>query len=106
MTVYDLYGSLSVEIDAMKSRLEIALGIKFEARESGHQGEYFQSGSISGEHLVLKLNTDMLDSEPAELNFPEYAVLLYLNDTPRAAELQEVVERIGDLVLLRHENLE
>jgi hypothetical protein len=106
MAVYDLYVSPSSDIDAIRGRLEVALGIELEARESGYHGECFQWGSTSGEHLVLKVNKDPLDGEPAESSFPDHMILFYLNDTSRAAELREVIERVEGFVLLRHEDLE
>lgn len=108
MATYDLYGSLSKDIHAAKHILELALGIKFEGRDSWYQGGgYFQWGSAGGEHFVLKRNSDPIDDVPSEMSFPAYKILLYLNDTVRSTELQEIICQ-GDtsFVALRHENLD
>ena len=108
MAIYDLYGSTSDDILGAKELLEDSLGIKFDARDSEYQGgEYFQSGRTSGEHFVLKRNLDPIDGGPAEMSFAAHKVLLYLNDTPRAKELQEQIhQRAKNFVALRHEDLD
>jgi hypothetical protein len=107
MAIYDLYGFLSIDIDEAKNLLEAAINIKFEARESSYQGgNYFRSGKTSHEHFVLKRNIDPYDDEPAEMSFPEYPTLFYVNDTLRSDDLQEkMARRAESFVLLRHEDI-
>jgi hypothetical protein len=106
MTNYDLYGSLLRDINTAKKFLETKLEIKFDAHESFYQGgEYFRYGKTGGENFLLKQNIDLNDNKPAEMLFPEYPILFYVNNTFRAADLQCLVEQnAGDFVLLRHEN--
>lgn len=108
MAIYDLYGSVSGDINEAKELVESALGVKFDLRESEYQGgEYFQWGATVGEHFVLKQNVDPVDGGVAELSFPTYSILLYLNDTPRSRELQEKIrQESGNFLLLRHEDLD
>ncbi|ALV08951.1 hypothetical protein [Roseateles depolymerans] len=107
MATYDLYGSPSEEFHQAKKVLESALEVKFKVRESEyHGGEYFQWGMSSGENFVLKRNLDPIDGDPAEISFPVYNTLLYLNNTPRSKELQEKIrQRASGFVALRHEDL-
>jgi hypothetical protein len=107
MAIYDLYGFLSADIDEAKSVLEAALEVQFVAHDSYYQGgDYFRWGKTTGEHLVLKRNVEYFDDEPAEMSFPEYPILFYVNDTSRAAELQgRMAHKAESFVLLRHEDL-
>ena len=105
MAAYDLYGSTSQALDDIRSSVEKALGVTFEARESSYQGgDYYRYGPAAGEHFVLKSNVDPYDGEPAETRFPQYPTLLYVNSTSRSAELRGRVEALTELTLLRHED--
>lgn len=105
MAIYDLYGASSADIDTVRSSLETALNVEFEAHESSYQGQYFQWGKTTGEHFVLKKNEDPIDGEPAEVNFSEEALLLYVNDTPRSEDLCRLIKSTQYFTLLRHEDL-
>jgi hypothetical protein len=107
MTVYDLYGFMSNDIEGARNILESSLGIQFGVRESAYQGgEYFQCGKTNDEHFVLKRNVDPIDGEPAEMSFPVHQILFYVNDTTRSADLQNRMnEGARDFALLRHEEL-
>jgi hypothetical protein len=108
MAIYDLYGFLSDDIDGAKNLLETSLGIHFEVRESDYQGgKYLRWGNTSDEHFVLKRNADPFDGEPSEMSFPAHRILFYVNDTSRSANLQrQINQRVKNLVLLRHEDLD
>lgn len=108
MAIYDLYGFLSDDIDAVRNLLEISLDIQFEIRDSDYQGgEYYKWGKTGNENFVLKRNVDPIDEEPAEMSFPGHKVLFYANDTPRSAYLLEKIsQRTKDFALLRHEDLQ
>lgn len=106
MSTYDLYGTTSGNINAIKMQLENVLNIAFAAHDSSYQGEYFQCGKASDEHFVLKQNIDPIDSTPAETAFPTYKIILYINDTFRDLHLREKIEGIDGLTLLRHEELD
>ncbi len=108
MAIYDLYGSILDDIHKAKDILETVFGIKFENRFSEYKGgEYYQWGQTSGEHFILKRNVDPIDGEPAEILFPNYKILLYLNDTPCSKELQEKIQKNTNIfTALRHEDLD
>lgn len=103
MAIYDLYGFLSDDMDGIKKLLEDSLGIQFETRDGDYQGGgYFQWGKMSGEHFVLKWNIDPFDGEPAEMDFPAYQIIFYVNDAALSGGLQA---RVKGIILLRHEDL-
>ncbi|WGS41647.1 hypothetical protein LFL97_18340 [Burkholderia sp. JSH-S8] len=107
MAAYDLYGFSSAGMDNAKIILEAAFEIQFEVHGSSYHGDrYFKFGEITGENFVLKQNVDPFDDEPAEIACPMYAILFYVNDTSRSADLQEIIDqRAGGFILLRHEEL-
>jgi hypothetical protein len=107
MAIYDLYGILSADMAEAKESLEAALDINFEARESAYQGgDYFVFGKRTNENFVLKRNVDPLDGEPVEMKFPEYPILLYINDTPRSPDLQKTIDqKANEFILLKHQDL-
>ena len=108
MAIYDLYGCTSDDICGARELLEAVLSVKFDIRESEYKGgEYFQWGQTNGEHFVLKRNVDPVDGEPAEMSFPAYKTLFYLNDTLHSKELQEKFQQEANIfVRLRHEDLD
>jgi hypothetical protein len=105
--MYDLYGILSADMTEAKGILEAALDIHFEARESAYQGgEYFVFGKRTDENFLLKRNLDPIDGEPVEMKFPEYPILLYINDTLRSSDLQnQIGQQANKFVLLKHQDL-
>jgi len=107
MSTFDLYGFSSDDISAVSALLEATFDIKFESRESTYEGgRYFCWGDEANEHFVLKYNFDSFDHEPAELSFPGYPILFYVNDTLRSEELKNKILMHGtSIALLRHEEL-
>lgn len=107
MSFYDLYGIEAESLDDAKAILERLLVCSFEERESTyHAGTYYTFGDETGEHFMLKENRDPFENTPAEDSFPNSKLLLYVNETTRSKELQDVLARGGDaIMLLRHEDL-
>ncbi len=107
MSFYDLYGIKADSLDDAKAVLERLLAFSFKERESTyHVGTYYTFGDEAGEHFMLKRNLDPFDDVPAEENFPNSKLLLYVNETTRSDELQDALAKGGDaIILLRHENL-
>jgi len=105
MAAYILYGS-KLSLAEAKEIFEELLTLQFEARESTYQGgEYFHAGSRTGEEFELKENVDPFDDDPAEMNFPEFPTLLYINATLRSDELRGIMEHArGSFSLLRDED--
>jgi len=106
MRAYDLYGSKQSNLDFARSIVEKALGVRFTAHESDWRGgEYFRYRREGDESFMLQLNVGD-DDEPAELVFPEYLVLLYIERTTRSDEIRSLLaERAGDFILLKHDEL-
>ena len=107
MSTYDLYGLKSDDLDGAKRLFDAMLSITFDPRESLYQGgDYYFYGDKSGEHFVLKRNLDPFDGDPSEINFPDYKILLYINDTHPANELRAAISSAESGVThLRNEEL-
>lgn len=102
MSNYDLYGINAVNMFAAKSIEESLLNIQLEEHDSSyHAGVYFRWGDRSSEHFVLKANQDPFDDEPAELAFPTFEFLFYVNDTRRSDGLNAVLLQNKNVNLLR-----
>lgn len=103
-SAYDLYGAKELSLQGAKAFIERALGAVLEERESSYQGGiYYILGDSVSEHFILKLNVDPFDGEAAECDFSDYTVLLYVNDTFRASDIEMSIGREYGFELLRHE---
>jgi hypothetical protein len=95
---FDLYRVEAQSIEAARTTVEKALGLTFEARDSSyHGGTYYAAGSRETEHFILKLNLDLDDNEPAEVDFPKSPALLYVNDTNRSEAIREALAVHADM---------
>ena len=105
MMMNNLYGSSNLTIEDAKSFLERKLNIKFLPKDSLYQGEYYRYGEDGSENFLLKKNIDPLDGEPAELNFSNCSILLYVNHTERTTELNNLLNKDSlNIFLLRQIN--
>lgn len=106
MATYDLYGVEGDDLRQAKELVERLLKLNFEERESGYKaGTYYCFGSFGEENFELKLNLDSLDNEPAEQGYPEFKMLLYVNNTSRSMELQQTLSNVDNrVILLRRED--
>lgn len=105
MLMNNLYGVFPSDLEEVKSILEMILGVNFDPKDSLYHGEYYQFGQSHNEHFVLKRNVDPLDGEPAEMNFPNFPVLLYANYTRRSSELNDLLGKLPlKFTLLRQTN--
>jgi hypothetical protein len=103
MAAHDLYGIVSEDIEKAKDLLEDILQVTFEGRESSYIGEYYIHKRSDGERFKLIINKDPLDSSPQEANFSEYLILLYVKNTNRSTDLQQIISKVTDkVILLRH----
>ena len=107
MEICDLYGFTTDNLEAARTEIEHALGIRLAAHESlYHGGDYYRLGSLGEEHFILQRNIDLIDSEPLESEFSEKKVLLYINETGRPEELEQLLTtKIHGLQLLRRHKL-
>jgi hypothetical protein len=108
MKTCDLYGFRNDDLEAAKLAVERSLGVRLAAHESLYLGgNYYRLGGLGGEHFILRRNIDLLDDEPAELEFPEIGILLYVNETEQARDLEQILTaKIEGLLLLRREELD
>ena len=104
MAIYDLYGSLSSDINEAKELLEAALNIQFVAHDSIYHGEYFSwDDKNTNEIFMLKENRDPIDEEPVEMSFQQYLLLFYVDNTLRSLSIKELIsEKVKIFVLLMH----
>lgn len=101
---YILFGVRDASIGQARAEIESALGFCFEERESSYQaGLYYIFGAKGSEQFVLKQNLDPFDGEPAEQDFPEYPLILYINSTNRPSELIVSFSTKEKFELLRQE---
>lgn len=82
---YMLFGSKSLSLEDERDRLELLLGVNFEARESVYRGgSYFRANGSASESLLLRHNFDILDKEVYEPAFSDRTILLLVNETARS----------------------
>lgn len=102
MIIYDLYGTQD-NIESVRKQLERVLNAQFAAHESLYRGDYYRVQLDQGEELILQGNYDPIDREPIE----EYAnidVVLYVEGTKRAEELQQRFHKAVPSLVLLHRN--
>lgn len=106
MKTYALYGHLSdSDIHVVCGIIERALSVKFVAHESSYRGEYYRAGITGEENFVLQKNYDEYEKEWTEPEHQKYPFLLYINATPRLAELKKTLESVEGLSLIKHEEI-
>jgi hypothetical protein len=104
MKCYDLYGSRALSLEDLRRNTEAVLGLRFELHESYFMGgDYYLFEDSRGERIVIQRNNldgddpdDILEDE-----FPDYSMLLRVEDTARADDLKELLVAINDLDFLR-----
>jgi hypothetical protein len=106
MSYYDLYGINKLGMKEARQAVEECLGVSLSENDSDYQGGvYYTYGDLSGEHLILKLNKDPFEEEPAEDEFPQHSIVLYVNDTSRSYDIEAALSQSDDIKHLRREHL-
>ena len=100
---FDLYSLPGTDPERHLERVGKVLGVDFQPRTSDYQGDYYLAGVPGDEHFELKANRDG-EGERIEPEFPEAEVLLYVNETPRSADLASGLAEV-EARLLRSESL-
>lgn len=100
MPVDELYGVRASSMEAVKSLLETALALDFEARHSLYHRNYFLAGH-EGDTFMLKGNLDPFDDEPAEREFPACPLLLYVKAAGNNTAFEHALLESGCLLLRR-----
>jgi hypothetical protein len=106
MKSYDLYGYDDQDIEAARQAIQGAFDIALKAHESSyHCGAYYRLGDIGTEHFILQRNYDDCEKEWTEDTFQKYPIVLYINETIRAEELEKKLTSNQRFKLLRREQL-
>jgi hypothetical protein len=107
MKYHDLYGTRTLKIDELEQAVASALDISFELRRSDGFGDYYKAVR-NGEHYSIRPNYESEGDEEdvLETRFADCPVLLYVDDTERAEELERVLTEIPGLELLRRDTRE
>jgi hypothetical protein len=71
--------------------VEQALGITLIQYHNQYRGAYYGFGCINKESFVLQRNWNPLDEEFMEEQFLEMKILLYVNASNRAEELEQLL---------------
>lgn len=105
MASFDIYGFRNDTFDDDKIQLENILSITLEEHESAYRGgRYFRYGNFEEEHFEFQKNIDLLGEEPAEPDFEQYPLLLYVNRTERSDFLCDLINKnLPCCSLLKHE---
>lgn len=105
MVSSNIYGSEEHDLEKVKSVIEDNLQIIFVAHNSSYRGgDYYRSGELNNEHFILQRNLDLIDNEPAEQDFLNYPIILYVEETGRSQEITASLGKIvPPLTLLRNE---
>jgi hypothetical protein len=98
----DLYGFSGSDLEEARLALEPILGVHFTPRDSLYLGGSYYLAENNSETFILQRNVDELDDEPAEEEFADIPILLYVEGTTRPAELEKALTAsLADVVLLR-----
>ncbi len=98
----DLYSIHTASLSDARAQVEASLGLTLKEHESlYHGGVYYRLGDMGEEHFLVERNLDPLDDEAAELDFAQHSFLLRVNETPRAAQVQTLLQTHGGFTLLR-----
>ncbi|WP_133624385.1 hypothetical protein [Phyllobacterium brassicacearum] len=76
--------------------MEDILGRELEARESLHKGEYYCLGVFEN-FLFLQDNENIEDGEIVEDEFPEYPLILYINDADEYPHYRDAIQARSDI---------
>jgi hypothetical protein len=82
-----LLAAVASTIDEAKGAIEASAGVSLAAHESAYRGGDYFRGDFDGVNLVLQTNFIEDDGEPAEAEFPEVSLLIYLDGEIRAVDL-------------------
>jgi hypothetical protein len=95
-------GTRTMTAEALARFLQVLLDVPFEPRRSGFVGDYYRA-IVGDERFSVEPNADddRDEDELLEPEFPEDQVLLYVDRTERAGELEAKFTTVGDLKLLR-----
>jgi hypothetical protein len=103
MKTYDLYGARNTSAEELARVLQSALGLPFEPRRSDFIGDYYRA-AIGDERFSVEPNHQY--ERRLEAKSADCAVLLYVDRTERAEDLEFVLVTIPGLEFLRRRTVE
>jgi hypothetical protein len=90
MKTHDVYAIPANDLEAARAVIETILGITLLPHNSLYIGEYYL-GKLNDEEYQLRKNLDPMDGEPVDGRFPVTGLLLYVNGTQRAPEIERAL---------------
>jgi hypothetical protein len=103
-----LFGIRTEDMEEIRELLEALLGTELLARSGLHRGEYYTFPDALDEFLYLQYNEDFEDGEEEqarEPDFPEYPLILYIQDEGQHPGYLAAIEARPDVfVKLRTED--
>jgi hypothetical protein len=91
-----LFGIKTEDMEEIKEILEDILSRKLQAREGLHMGEYY-SLPFPDDYLYLRHNANIEDGEIEEEEFPEYPIVLYIEDVNKYPEYFAAIQARSDV---------
>src|SRR6516165_511709 len=77
MSTQDLYGFRANDLEAARSSVETALGVKLDPRNSSYRGgDYYCKSTQDKDEVLLQTNNDGEEDGWAEEDYKEFGVLL------------------------------
>lgn len=101
MNRFDLFGSSSMTVEEVVSRLQPDLGVAFVEHESSYRGVYYRSNQ-SGEELLVQPNSPDGEGYVVEPEFEQAQTLVYVNGSYRWTAIDAALSAAG-LARLRSE---
>jgi hypothetical protein len=91
--VVSLYGYAIDDIELAKVALEKMLGATLSAHDSLYYGgAYYRYGQRGEDTILLRRNIDPIDNEPAELDFPDLPIIVYLDLRSTPGQLERLLD--------------
>lgn len=103
MPIDDLYGFTGDELEAIRGMIERALRITLHKDRNQYRGIFYSVQDLDGETFILQRNWEPLDNEPMEEQYPDMSVLLYVQNTRRASELELLLTTTTSGQLIRRQ---
>jgi hypothetical protein len=95
MAKYDLYGCRNGDIDSLAKQVMRILDVVLEPRNSSFLGDYYRFRNGNGESFVLQENYNPEMDDWMELEFTEFSILFYVNDSQRSETIAQHIEKQG-----------
>lgn len=86
MSRYDVYGFRDLDLDEAAAFVESALGVGMQLRDSSYRGLYYCAGAGANKDFDLETNEE---GASWYSRFPEYRVILMVNDVPGMDDIRE-----------------